>query len=93
MKRQSFSLHTLAESSNLQAELGIKVIICKRNFHAILPLGATLLDRELTEENGWVCLAADESAIFADINEKDDGMSLLHALGHDNMILTLLKEQ
>ena len=95
MKRQPVSLQTLAKSSKLQAELGIKVIICKRNFDATLPLGATLSDSGLARKNGWVCLAADESAIYADIKENNDGMSLLHAsaLEHHNIILTLLQEQ
>jgi hypothetical protein len=90
MKRQSVSLQTLAESSTLQAELGIKVVIRKRIFDTMIPLNAILSDSELTIENGWVWLAADESAIYTDIKQNNDGMSLLHALLGHNMMLTLL---
>lgn len=92
LNRQSFSLQTLAESASLQAKLGIKVVIRKRNFDSMMPLRSTLSDRELIKKEGWVRLAADESAIYVDIKENNDGKSLLYALEH-NIMITLSQEQ
>ena len=92
MKKKPITLKALAKSSNLQEKLGIKVVIRHRNFEDMIPLNHTLSDSDLTEENGWVWLPADESAIYADLQKNNDGMSLLHAL-RDNMMLTFLQEQ
>jgi hypothetical protein len=78
MRDQAISLQTLAESSELQTTHGIKVIIRKRNLEPGTPLKATLSDSQLTKEDGWMWVAANESVIYADIKEKNDGMSQLH---------------
>lgn len=78
MSSQPINLKTLAESPKLQDKLGIKVVICPRNFKDMIPLNTILLDSNLTEENGWVWLPADESAIYAEIKKNDDGMFLPH---------------
>lgn len=92
MRKQPINLQTLAKSSKLQAELGIKVVIRQRNFDDMISLNTILSDSDLTAENGWVWLPADESAIYAELKQNNDGMSLLNSVEH-NMILTLLQEQ
>lgn len=92
MRNKPISLQQLAKSSKLQTQLRIKVVIRQRNFEDMIPLNTTVSDCDLTAENGWVWVAADESVVFAELIKKDDGMSLLLVKGH-NMMLTFLQEQ
>ena len=62
--KKPFILKSLAKSSNLQEKLDIKIVIYQHNFEDMIPLNTTLSDSDLTEEDGWVWLPANESAIL-----------------------------
>ena len=72
--KKPFILKSLAKSSNLQEKLDIKIVIYQHNFEDMIPLNTTLSDSDLTEEDGWVWLSANESAIYADLKENNDDM-------------------
>ena len=72
--KKPFILKSLAKSSNLQEKLDIKIVIYQHNFKDMIPLNTTLSDSDLTKEDGWVWLSANESAIYADLKENNDDM-------------------